>query len=281
MVNRRSLRPTPLLFLLLCCLLSACQPKESVHTWLPDGVAPYYDPSTGMKFVLIPGGCFQMGDIFHEGRPVEQPVHEVCVSDFYMGSFEVTQKEFMLVMGQNPSFFSRGDEYPVEMVSWDDVHLFIERLNSRSKTEYRLPTEAEWEFAARDGGRLVRYGNGKNTITKGEANIIAVGENTPIIPDEFEWQTTRVGSFPPNQLGLHDMSGNVWEWCSDWYDHRYHQSGGRDNPTGPISGTWRVRRGGGWGVTTFYARAATRNATKPDERHNYLGFRLVFPLQER
>ncbi|MEN6422232.1 MAG: formylglycine-generating enzyme family protein [Smithella sp.] len=195
----------------------------------------FKDPTTGMEMIFVKGGCFQMGDTVGGGEADEKPVHQVCLSNFYMGKYEVTQGQWQQIMGNNPSHFSScGDNCPVEKVSWNDVQDFIRRLNSQTGKNYRLPTEAEWEYAARSGGKSEQYSGGADV-------------------DSVAWydgnsgrKTHPVGQKKPNGLGLHDMSGNVWEWCQDWYSDKYYSQSNRDNPSGPSSGSNRVLRGGSW-----------------------------------
>lgn len=171
----------------------------------------FKDPATGMEMIFVKGGCYQMGDTFGDGAPEEKPVHDVCVSDFYMGKHEVTQGQWKRIMGNNPSSFSGcGDNCPVEHVSWNDAQNFIRRLNSQSGKGYRLPTEAEWEYAARSGGKSEKFAGGAdvNTVAWYDGNSSS--------------KAHPAGQKLPNGLGLHDMSGNVWEWCNDWYDGTYY-----------------------------------------------------------
>ena len=230
--------------------------------------ADYVDTLTGMKFRPVPEGCFQMGDTFGDGYSIEKPVHEVCLSSAYrIGKYEVTQGQWQKIMGSNPSHFSScGDNCPVEQVSWDDVQEFIRRLNSQTSKSYRLPTEAEWEYAARSGGKAEKYSGGDN-------------------PDAVAWYggnsgdgTHPVGQKQANGLGLYDMSGNVWEWVSDWYGA--YPSGRQQNPNVSLGGTDRVVRGGSWIHDPWLVRAARRYYFVPGLRNNfYLGFRLVSPVQ--
>lgn len=221
----------------------------------------------------VKGGCFQMGDtsggVFTapEGGKDERPVHEVCVNDFYIGKYEVTQKEWVSVMGNNPSNFKICDDCPVEKVSWNDVQDYISRLNSRTGKNYRLPTEAEWEYAARSGGKKEKYSGGDDI-------------------DAVAWyssnsgkQTHPVGQKRPNGLGIYDMSGNVWEWTGDWYGNNYYESSHRDNPTGPSSGEYKVYRGGSWYNIPAYVRASYRTWYEPAKRYDIIGFRLSVPAQ--
>ena len=222
----------------------------------------FTDPITGMIFVYVPAGKFMMGDIFRDGHEDEDPVHEVVLDGFYIGKYPVTQGEWEAVMGDTPSY--KGDDYPVENVSWDDVQGFIKALISENNDGYRfrLPTEAEWEYAARSGGKREKYA--------GSDDVDAVAwydgnsENT----------THPVGKKLPNGLGIYDMSGNVFEWCQDWYgDYPF---GSVTNPTGLSSGSDRVLRGGGWNSIARNCRSAFRLRGEPGNRYNDLGFRLAF-----
>ncbi|OCC14196.1 serine/threonine kinase [Dissulfuribacter thermophilus] len=228
---------------------------------------PFIEPITGMEFVWVPGGCFEMGcgSWQSDCDSDEKPVHEVCVDGFWIGKYEVTQGQWKRVMGNNPSKFKKGDDYPVERVSWDDAQEFIKRLNSKSGRTFRLPTEAEWEYACRSGGKEEKYCGGSAV-------------------DRLAWywgnsggSTHRVGTKAPNGLGIHDMSGNVWEWCEDWYDEDYYRNSPRNNPKCPSSGSYRVSRGGSWYFNPRFVRSAYRNRFRPRNRLNYLGFRLVLP----
>jgi formylglycine-generating enzyme required for sulfatase activity len=227
---------------------------------------PFTDPATGMEFVLVPGGCYRMGDTFGDGSSDEKPVHEVCIDDFYMGKYEVTQGQYQAITGSNPSHF-KGSDRPVEKVSWNDARDYIRKLNQRSGKTYRLPTEAEWEYAARSGGRSEKYAGGDSV-------------------DAVAWhsgnsgsQTHPVGQKRPNGLGLFDMSGNVWEWCRDWYESGYYGKSPKDNPQGPSGGSYRVNRGGGWYYGPGDVRSANRCRDSPDARNGNLGFRLAFPAR--
>ena len=193
------------------------------------------DEITGMELVYIPAGCFMMGSPPGEKDrdDDEGPVHEVCVDGFWMGKYEVTQGQWKKIMGDNPAKFQKGDKYPVEQVSWEDAQKFITELNKKSGEKYRLPTEAEWEYAARAGASY-KYSGGDD--------LDAVAWY-----DGNSGNTTHpVGQKKANAFGVYDMSGNVWEWCADWYDGKYYASSPQDNPTGPDSGTRRVLRGGSW-----------------------------------
>jgi formylglycine-generating enzyme required for sulfatase activity len=188
----------------------------------------------------------------------------VTVSDFYIGKYEVTQKQWVDVMGSNPSKF-KGDDLPVEMVSWNDVQKFIEAVNQKTGKKYRLPTEAEWEYAARGGN-------------KSKGNKYSGGNNI----DDVAWyggnsgsRTQAVGTKSANELGIYDMSGNVWEWVSDWYGE--YSSSAQTNPAGPSSGSGRVDRGGGWNYSAGRCRVSARDGDHPGNRYGNIGFRLVLP----
>jgi sulfatase modifying factor 1 len=227
----------------------------------------YRDSTTGMELVLIKGECYQMGDVFGDGYPNEKPVHDVCVGDFYMGKHEVTQRQWRTIMGSNPSCSENcGDDCPVECVSWNDAQDFISRLNQRTGKKFRLPTEAEWEYAARSGGKREKWAGTSNESDLGDYAWVK---------DNSEGTTHSVGQKKPNGLGFFDLTGNVWEWCQDWYDENYYQRSPRDNPGGPASGGQRVLRGGSWLTLARNARAAYRYGLDPGDRYDFGGFRLV------
>jgi formylglycine-generating enzyme required for sulfatase activity len=238
--------------------------------------------SIEMKFALIPSGNFMMGGSPHEiGQdPDEQPQHLVEISQsFYMQTTEVTQTQWMKVMGYNPSFFQEcGGDCPVEQVSWEDCQRFIRMLNEREKTnQYRLPTEAEWEYACR-AGTTTPFSFG-DTLSADEANydgnypysVSSQGVYTSLGP--YRRKTVAVGRFPANAWGLRDMHGNIWEWCQDWYG-RYQPQAATD-PTGPVSGSCKVIRGGGWNYFGRLCRSTFRSNNLPSFVHASLGFRVI------
>lgn len=216
--------------------------------------------------VFVKGGCFDMGNTFGDADMAERPVHTVCVNDFYIGRFEVTQRQWIEVMGTNPSKFNGCDDCPVERVSWHDAQLFIRRLSYMDGNKYRLPTEAEWEYAARSGGKKEKYA--------GMSSDNALGRYAWYYGNA-DHKTHPVGRKKPNGLGLYDMTGNVWEWTSDWYDESYYRVSPRDNPQGAYSGAYRVLRGGSWSNYRWYTRASIRDGFNPSVRYAYYGFRLV------
>ena len=223
----------------------------------------------GVSFTMIgvEGGTFTMGspDSDSDAYNDEKPAHQVTLSSLYIGETEVTQALWQAVMGSNPSSITGDLQRPVEMVSWDDCQTFIGKLNELTGENFRLPTEAEWEYAARGGKESNDYKySGSNTI------------------DDVAWYyynssstTHAVKTKQPNELGIYDMSGNVLEWCADWYDSSYYSSSPRTNPTGPSSGFGRVLRGGSWDYTTMSCRVANRSNGSPDDRSISYGLRLV------
>ncbi len=224
---------------------------------------------TESDFILIKGGCFKMGDTSGDGDGDEQPVHEVCVDSFFMDKYEITQAQWKEQMGTNPSSFSQGDKYPVENVSWDDVKIFIKRLNSVSKTNYRLPTEAEWEYAARGSGHSTALGK----VGREQCNFYETGQRD-------KWANTApVGSFLPNEQGLFDMCGNVWELVEDNYSYTSYQHHSQRNPLYRDLSSDRVARGCGWSDSTDDCHITIRNKVSQDcevcSRRNDTGFRLV------
>jgi formylglycine-generating enzyme required for sulfatase activity len=218
------------------------------------------------EMVYVQGGAFTMGCTGEQGSDCEsneKPTHRVTLSSYYMGKYEVTQALWKAVMGSNPSYF-RGDNLPVENVSWEDANDFIRKLNALTGKNFRLPTEAEWEFAARGGNKSegMKYSGG-----------YSLG-NVGWYDDNSGTKTHSVGQKTPNELGIYDMSGNVYEWCSDWYDG--YSSSSQSNPTGASSGSYRVARGGSWNDTDASdCRVAYRGLSYPSSGGNRLGFRLA------
>jgi formylglycine-generating enzyme required for sulfatase activity/uncharacterized caspase-like protein len=255
-------------------------PKELQHVGLSrletEGDFPSFatrgdyftDPITGMELVYIPKGCFQMGSAPNEkDRDTDEgPLHEVCVASFWMGKYEVTQGQWKKIMGYNSANFKKGNDYPVETVSWGNAQEFISKLNQQSGKKYRLPTEAEWEYAAR-AGTSFKYSGGDN--------LDAVAWYW----DNCKESTHPVGQKKANAFGLYDMSGNVWEWCSDWYDKDYYSSSSKYNPTGPSSGSYRVLRGGSCFHHSVFCRSVDRYRNDPEDLFDFIGFRLVLPFQ--
>ena len=223
--------------------------------------------SVSFTMIAVEGGTFQMGATSEQGGDAdsdEKPVHSVTLSDYYIGETEVTQELWEAVMVSNPSYFS-GSQRPVERVSWNDCQEFITQLNQLTGKNFRLPTEAEWEYAARGGSKSKGYKySGSNTI----GNVAWYDVNSI-------YQTHNVKTKSPNELGIYDMSGNVYEWCQDWYGS--YSSGSQTNPTGPSSGSDRVCRGGSVGSGAGSCRVSNRGYGNPDDGNLILGLRLCLP----
>jgi formylglycine-generating enzyme required for sulfatase activity len=225
------------------------------------------------EFVQVPGGSFEMGDTFGDGNSDEQPVHEVQVDSFSIGKFPVTQGQWQMVLGGNPSCFILGENCPVNSVNWNDVQAFITKLNQLTGKAYRLPTEAEWEYAARSCGKQEKWAG---TSEERELAEYALYDNVDF---EDSDDTTKVGMRKPNGLGIYDMCGTVWEWCSDWYGEDYYSHSVKVNPPGASSGMTRVIRGGSFYDEPRSIRVASRFNLPPafDGDDSDLGFRLVLP----
>jgi formylglycine-generating enzyme required for sulfatase activity len=287
----------------------AAAPAQPAPKPAPQQPAARVERPNTADFVRIEGGTFTMGSPSSEPERFdwEGPQHQVTVGSFSMGKHEVTQAEYEAVMGTNPSYF-KGTKLPVEQVSWYDA---IEYCNKRSEKEgltpaytvnrtrvdpnnknsddndnlkwqvtwnknsngYRLPTEAEWEYACR-AGTATPFSTGSN-ITTAQANYDGNYPYNKNKKGTYREKTTDAGSFAANSWGLHDMHGNVWEWCWDWYGA--YSSGAQSDPGGAVSGAYRVYRGGSWHVNGRYLRSAYRDYFTPSHRFNYLGFRLVRP----
>ena len=249
---------------------------ESSKTFTANGVS--------FTMVYVEGGTFTMGATSEQGSDAysdEKPAHSVTLSGYYMGETEVTQALWEAVMGSNPSHFTGDSQRPVESVSWDDCQTFIQKLNTLTGQQFRLPTEAEWEYAARGGSqsRGYKYSGGKDVGSvawyyenSGNARLDDSSWNV----DKLEQNNCRphpVKARQPNELGLYDMSGNVYEWCSDRYGS--YSSGSQTNPTGPSSGSIRVYRGGSWGSSAGFCRVSYRDDYTPSRRSSGLGLRLA------
>ena len=213
------------------------------------------------KMLAVKGGTFQMGsDDWYEW---EKPVHQVTLSDYYIGETEVTQELWNAVMGSNPSYFTGSMQRPVEMVSWNDCQTFISKLNQLTGETFRLPTEAQWEYAACGGNKSKGYTySGSNEI-----------DEVAWYDDNSDEMTYHVKTKAPNELGIYDMSGNVWEWCSDWYGS--YSSAAQTDPTGPATGYYRVTRGGSWYESASLCRVAIRGGSTPAYSDFSLGLRLA------
>ncbi len=270
---------------------TSAPPTTTTTTTVPNGD---YSNSLGMSFKLIPAGTFMMGSPEDEpGRWDDETRHQVTLTkSFYMQTTEVTQGQWKAVMGSNPSYFSScGDNCPVEQVSWDDVQGFIAALNRRGEGTYRLPTEAEWEYAARAGSSTAFANGGITAVDYScgyDPNLDAMGwycGNSGVTYsgcyDASSWGgpscagTHPVAKKQANGWGLYDMHGNVWEWVQDWYDT--YSTGSVTDPAGSNSGSYRVERGGGWYSNARNCRSAKRSRYVPDYRNGLLGLRLLLP----
>ena len=257
----------------------------------PVAVQGFTDPTTGMEFVLVKGGCFQMGDTSGDGEGDEKPVHEVCVSDFAIGKYEVTNAQYRQFQ---PAFSSgdyqgidlNGDNQPVVNVNYrDEAVAYAKWLSNNSGRNYRLPTEAEWEYAARAGTTARNYWGGDLGNPCAYANVQDMTTKRAAPPFASKYHSCNdgykvsapVGSFKPNAYGLYDMMGNVWEWVSDRYGS--YSSGKQLNPQGPAAGWARVIRGGSWFNSPRHILASKRTYVDPGYRLYHLGFRLVSPTQ--
>lgn len=228
-----------------------------------------------IEMVYVQGGTYTMGATAEQQEAAEnneKPAHDVTLADFYIGKYEVTQAQWIAIMGTNPSK-NVGNNLPVGSVSWDDVQIFIKKLNAKTGMDYRLPTEAEWEYAARGGKYRSPY------ITSGSDRIEEVGWSEA---DDI-YNSQPVGSRLPNALGIYDMSGNLWEWCQDWYGEHYYEKSPTHNPQGPTSNpdNYRVIRGGSVDFNPWYCRVSARgycvqNKNVVDYGDDNLGFRLCY-----
>jgi formylglycine-generating enzyme required for sulfatase activity len=301
------------------------QHGENAKAPAPAPLVSYLDPVLGMEFVLVKGGCFEMGDTFGDGIPDEElPVHTVCVDDFYLAKYQVTNEQFKKFidatgyrttaeeegtgwgLGQygpgkaeyRPGLDWRhplwpGDSiekkmnHPVLQVSWDDAQVFARWLGSQAGKHFRLLYEAEYEYAARSGGKRYKYswGNGDPSGNVADRSFKKVFKY--IKPEQmFENYkdgyilTAPVGSFQPNELGVYDMNGNAFSWCEDWYNSDYYKDSPKMNPHGSDHGLERVARGGSWYNRPRFSRASYRGNAPADARTDNIGFRLALPVQE-
>jgi formylglycine-generating enzyme required for sulfatase activity len=226
----------------------------------PSVITPFKEP----EMVFVQGGTFSMGNANFEE---EKWVHAVTLNNFYIGKYEITQEQWRSVMGADPIHlgFTGCDNCPVERVSWLDSQAFLNKLNSKTGKKYRLPTEAEWEYAARGGNKS------KNTKYSGSDNI----ENVAWFGNNSDSHTHPVGTKTGNELGLYDMTGNVWEWCKDWYDKNYYKYSPAKNPQGAFAGSVRVLRGGSWANYPITSRLTFRDINVPTYWNNTVGFRVA------
>lgn len=230
-----------------------------------DNLHPIAQAKFGIEFSKIQAGSFNMGSL--NGPPDEKPKHEVIISkSFFLGTFPITQHQWEMVLKtENPSHFKNCPDNPVENVSWLDAENFLEKLNLLNDVFfYRLPTEAEWEYACR-------------ATTQGE--YYGLVDNISWHSGNSNFKTQKVGIKNPNLFGLYDMSGNVWEWCQDWYDETFYRISDKVDPQGPKNGSYKVLRGGAWNYAPQSCRTSTRLKLAPDVRRRYVGFRILAILK--
>lgn len=224
------------------------------------------------SMIFVEGGSFTMGsdDTLY---PDEQPIHDVTLLDFYLAKVTITQKQWTAIMGENPLWsenYGKGNDYPANFISYGQAKQFIERLNEYSGMQFRMPTEAEWEYAACGG----KYSQTTSYTYSGSNEVNEVAWHR----ENANGSMHPVAKLKPNELGLYDMSGNVWEWCSDWYGN--YPSGSVTNPTGPSTGTKRVVRGGSFTYDAEYSRCKTRNCLSENNQSLAVGLRLAISAGE-
>ena len=243
----------------------AQQPMEQTPVTKVNNISIPVKDGISIDMVRVEAGTFTMGATAEMEDPMdwEKPTHRVTLTnDYYIGKYEVTQALWQAVMGNNPSYF-KGDNLPVEQVSWDDCQDFLSKLNRITGKMFRLPTEAEWEYAARGGNKSRGYQySGSNNLS-----------DVAWYDDNSGKKTHAVGTKQANELGIYDMNGNVFEWCQDWYGE--YNSSSQVNPTGANSGSYRVIRGGSWYFSAMYSRSSCRYEHAPGYRSTIFGLRLV------
>ena len=234
---------------------------------------------TGIDFISVKAGCFIMGSPLseHERVDIETP-HKVCLTKAYaLGKYEITQGQWEAVMGKNPSHFEKcGSRCPVENISREDIQIFIDKINKKSVMKFRLPTEAEWEYAAR-AGTTTAFAFGDNIDTS-QSNYDGDHPYTGKVVGLDRKKPVAVGSLPANPWGFHEMHGNVWEFVSDWHNLDYYKHSPTNDPKGPKQGSFHIRRGGSWRFGARFCRSAYRGRFRPDSTSTLLGFRLAATL---
>jgi formylglycine-generating enzyme required for sulfatase activity len=283
---------TRLLLPALCLAALLLPGLDAAPTRVAKGPPRELVNSLGMRLVHVPAGTFLMGSPATEaGRYHDEHAHLVEISRaFYLGAHEVTQEQYRRVTGRTPSYFAAGGagkarvrgldtrNFPVETVSWHDAVAFCQGLadlpaEKRARRTYRLPTEAEWEYACR-AGAATPFSFGP-ALTSLQANFNGSFPYGGAAKGPSLRRTAPVGSYRPSTWGLHDMHGSVWEWCADWYAEDYYKTSPKKDPKGPAEGDTRVMRGGSWFGQAALCRAAHRLWANPDTRNKYTGFRVV------
>ncbi len=224
------------------------------------------DSEVDIELVYVKGGCYKMGDTFGDGFSNESLVHKVCVDSFFIGKYEVTHLQWENVMGWNPSKFKNCDNCPVENVSWNDIQEFINKLNQKTGKSYRLPTEAEWEYAARSGGEREKWSG-----VSSESSL----SQYAWYKDNSRKNTHPIGKKSPNGVGIYDMTGNVCEWCQDIYGADSYKKHQLDNPIYLDRGSYRVVRGGSWFCKPKRMRTSSRDRHNQNHKSGDLGFRIA------
>lgn len=239
----------------------------------------HYDDLIGHimeRMVAVPGGSFLMGS--NEDEKDEHPVHNVLLDPFYIGKYTVTQYQWSELMETTPwkglKFVKEGINYPAVNISWYEAKEFLSKLSELSNREFRLPTEAEWEYACRAGTHTkFAHGNLKLNLAHYAWYYENAFKKEEMYPHE-------VGTRKPNKWGIHDMMGNIYEWCGDWYSKHYYAKSPVLNPPGPMYGTNRIVRGGDWAHTDYFLRASSRNDYSPHHKDNNLGFRIIMAAKD-
>lgn len=254
------------------------QKKTAISADLPLEKVIDLGSEVNMVVIFIPAGQFEMGSPASElKRDEDEGQHHIKLTkSFYMGKFEVTQLQYRVIMNENNSKFG-GDKLPVENVNWYEACRFLKKLSDKTGLKFRLPTEAEWEYACR-AGTTSAFNTG-TTLDSDFANYDARKPYADGIVGAYLDRTTDVGSYPPNAFGLYDMHGNVWEWCSDIYDKNYYKVTASIDPKGPQEGKAKVIRGGAWYENAYKCRSADRNHRWPKDNQPIIGFRVVFDIE--
>jgi formylglycine-generating enzyme required for sulfatase activity len=254
------------------------QKKAAVAANLPLEKTIELGNEVNIAVIYIPAGEFDMGSPMDEPkRDSDEAQHHIKLTKaFYIGKFEVTQLQYRVIMSENPSKFG-GDKLPVDNVNWYEACRFLKKLSDKTGLKFRLPTEAEWEYACRAGTKTTF--NTGTTLDSDVANYDATEPYADGIIGKYLKRTTEVGSYPPNAFGLYDMHGNVWEWCSDIYDEDYYKVTPLVDPKGPAEGKPKVMRGGAWNEYAYKCRSADRNHRWPKTNETIIGFRVVLEIE--
>jgi formylglycine-generating enzyme required for sulfatase activity/ankyrin repeat protein len=234
--------------------------------------------------IFIKGGCFEMGDHFDEGN-YNEIKKNICINDYYIAEHEITQRQWIAVMGNNPSKNKTcGLECPVENISWNEIQQFIKELRNKIKIQYKLPTEAEWEFAARERGRKIRFGNGENILSYDAANFdssVNFSKEYSLSGDRKLLGIVPIKQYKPNKLGIYDLVGNVSEWTDDWYFDQSFENYLDENSIVPRYGKFKIIKGGSWYEPPIAVRNSFRKFSNPDSKNEELGFRLAISINNK